>query len=152
MTTVVIELERGLVANYLHHYEVIIDGEAYGRLSAGESFAVQLAPGEHAVKFRTPLLESRVLKVFVGYSRTRIIGRANMWRAMGLFELFAPETWVRIREEAEAAPGMMVAEIPERRKASRSPKPASVAALLPKAPARLHPHFARPEGVRLHAL
>jgi hypothetical protein len=125
MTTVTIELENGLLADYLHHYEVIIDGDAYGRIRAGESFAVQLSPGEHAVKFRTALLQSPVLKVFVGYNRTRIIGRANMWRAMGLFELFAPEDWVRIREEADPIAGVMVQDVPMRRKQSRGSKSAT---------------------------
>lgn len=150
MTTVIIELERGLVADYLHHYEVIIDGDAYGSIAAGESFAVQLAPGEHSVKFRTPLLQSRVLKVFVGYHRTRIIGRANMWRAMGLFELFAPEAWVKIREEADPAPGMMVEAVPERQKQVRGAKNPALIGLATNS-ASAHPHFARPETTPLSA-
>jgi hypothetical protein len=151
MTTVIIELENGLLADYLHHYEVIIDGDAYGTISAGESFAVQLPPGEHAVKFRTAMLQSPVLKVFVGYNRTRIIGRANMWRAMGLFELFAPEDWVSIREEVGSVAGMMVHDAPLRTKQSRVAK-TPPAQMMVGLKGSVQPHFAKAGHGRMHAV
>jgi EAL domain-containing protein (putative c-di-GMP-specific phosphodiesterase class I) len=102
MPQIVIEREEGSLADRLRPYKVIIDGHYRGTIRNKEKWAFAVPAGTHTVSFRIDYYCSPPLKVVV-VNRTRLMCRSSVAHAFGLMALFAPSSWISVREEDEAA-------------------------------------------------
>jgi PAS domain S-box-containing protein len=102
MPQIVIEREEGSLADRFRPYKVIIDGHYRGTIRNKEKWAFAVPAGTHTVSFRIDYYCSPPLKVVV-VNRTRLMCRSSVAHAFGLMALFAPSSWISVREEDEAA-------------------------------------------------
>lgn len=103
MARISILMEHGRVANRLRNFNVFLDGQKIGRLRPGETMTADVALGVHTVRFTCGFLATPPVKFVADVAQTSLTCRSNMWRAMGLFALFAPRSWIRVREETDVS-------------------------------------------------